>query len=244
MAFFIVNHGIPTVSLGFPSEQSSLLFGGILTAITQLTESETGMGQLDDIQAQNGRIYLQNMGQDSLVGFFVWSKTGFPQQINRQMKVLAGVLGSRYLSEYLFNPVFQEILLIGALPEKFQVYLSFQSIFTWRKQMKESPFRLTNTLEEELAKIDGRLFNDLGLTLSDLTFPEKIENSIDRAVWWALGSALKTDVSPLITAKNIDQIIQNLRFRIKKLMAHEIKARGPARLLKDSLREVKFEWPR
>ncbi len=53
MAFFIVTNGIPTVSVGFSSEQS-LLFGGILTAINSLVNSETGMGQLDDIQAKEG----------------------------------------------------------------------------------------------------------------------------------------------------------------------------------------------
>ena len=74
IAFFIVNHGIPTVSIGFSNEQS-VLFGGILTAISSLTSSETGMGMLDDIQAEKGRIFIQNVGNDSLVGFFIWSKT-------------------------------------------------------------------------------------------------------------------------------------------------------------------------
>ncbi|MHA1215055.1 MAG: hypothetical protein ACTSPG_07140 [Candidatus Hodarchaeales archaeon] len=242
IAFFIVNHGIPTVSIGFPSEQS-LLFGGILTAISQITQSETGMGQLDDIQAQNGRIYIQNMGQDSLVGFFVWSRTGFPQHINRQMKVLAGALGSRYLSDYLFNPAFEEILMVGALPEKFQVYLAYQSIASWRKQLKESPFKLTDTLEKRLEKIDSSIFKELGLKLADLTFPEKIENAIDQAVWRALGLALGKDISPLITARNIDKIILNLRSRIKELMSDEIRHKGPARILRDSLQQVEFTWP-
>ena len=124
MAFFIVNHGIPTVSLGFSSEQS-LLFGGILTAINSLTQSETGMGQLNDIQAKEGRIYIQTTGQDAMVGFFIWQKTGFPRQISQQMKVLAGGLGARYLSDYMFNPAFDEILLIGSLPDKFQIKLVY-----------------------------------------------------------------------------------------------------------------------
>ncbi|MFX1538643.1 MAG: hypothetical protein ACFFDI_31030 [Promethearchaeota archaeon] len=243
MAFFIVNHGIPVVSLGFSSEQS-LLFGGILTAINSLTQSETGMGQLNDIQAKEGRIYIQSAGQDAMVGFFVWSKTGFPQEISQQMKLLAGGLGARFLSDYEYNPAFEEILLVGSLPEKFQVKLGYQSIFNWRKQMKDSPFRETNTLEGQLTSIDRSIFDELGLDLSDLTFPERIENAIDLAVWFALGSALEANVSPLITARNIDQIIPNLRVMIKKLMAEEIEHRGPAALLKEALLQgVEFNWP-
>jgi hypothetical protein len=243
MAFFIVNHGIPVVSLGFSSEQS-LLFGGILTAINSLTSSETGMGQLNDIQAKEGRIYIQSAGQDAMVGFFVWSKTGFPQEISQQMKLLAGGLGARFLSDYDYNPAFDEILLVGSLPDKFQVKLGYQSIFSWRKQMKDSPFRETNTLEEQLTKIDRSIFDELGLELSDLTFPERIENAIDLAVWFALGSVLESSVSSLITARNIDQIIPNLRLKIKKLMTQEIKHRGPAALLKEALlKGVVFDWP-
>jgi len=238
-----VNHGIPAVSLGFSSEKS-LLFGGILTAINSLTEAETGMGQLDDIQAKEGRIYIQNVGQDALVGFFVWSKTGFPQHINQQMRVLAGALGSRYLSDYAFNPAFQEVLLVGALPDKYQVKLGYQSIFTWRKQMKECPFQETNILEKALTKIDESVFQQLDLNLEDLTFPEKIENAIDLAVWKSLElHALSHSVSPLITAKNIDQIILRLRVKIKELMAEEIRGRGPSALLKDYLQKVEFQWP-
>ncbi|MFW9904145.1 MAG: hypothetical protein ACFFFH_07430 [Candidatus Thorarchaeota archaeon] len=243
MAFFIVNHGIPVVSLGFSSEQS-ILFGGILTAINSLTSSETGMGQLNDIQAKEGRIYIQSAGQEAMVGFFVWSKTGFPQEISQQMRLLAGGLGARFLSDYDYNPAFEEILLVGSLPDKFQVKLGYQSIFNWRKQMKDSPFRETNTLEEQLTKIDRTIFDKLGLDLSDLTFPERTENAIDLAVWFALGSVLETSVSPLITARNIDQIIPNLRLKIKKLMANEIKHRGPAALLKKALLQgVVFDWP-
>ncbi len=242
IAFFIVNHGIPAVSLGFSSEKS-LLFGGILTAINSLTQAETGMGHLDDIQAKEGRIYIQNVGQDALVGFFVWSKTGFPQHINQQMRLLAGALGSRYLSDYAFNPAFQEILLVGALPDKYQVKLGYQSIFTWRKQMKESPFQETNSLEKALAKIDGSIFQQLDLNLEDLTFPERIENTIDHAVWKSLEFALSSSVSPLITAKNIDQIILRLRVKIKELMAEEIRNNGPSTLLKSYLQKVNFEWP-
>ena len=244
MAFFIVSHGIPVVSLGFSSEQS-LLFGGILTAINSLTQSETGMGQLNDIQAKEGRIYIQSAGQDAMVGFFVWSKTGFPQEISQQMKLLSGGLGARFLSDYEYNPFFEDILLVGSLPDKFQVMLGYQSIFNWRKQMKDSPFRVTDTLEDQLTKIDRSIFDELGLDLSDLTFPERIENAIDLAVWFALGSALESSVSSLITARNIDQIIPNLRLRIKKLMADEIKQHGPAALLKEALLQgVVFEWPR
>lgn len=244
MAFFIVNHGIPTVSLGFSSERS-MLFGGILTAINNLTEAESGMGYLNDIQAKEGRIYIQVAGQDAMVGFFVWSKTGFPQQISQQMKVLAGGLGNRYLSEYLVNPAFEEILLIGSLPDKFQGKLAYQSVFAWRKQIRESPFRETDTLEEQLNKIDRSIFDLLRLDLSDLTFPEKIENAVDNAVWAALGSILENDISPLITARNIDQLIPNLRLRIKTLMAEEIRKQGPAALLKEALLQgVTFDWPR
>ena len=242
MAFFIVNHGIPTVSLGFSSEQS-LLFGGILTAINSLTQSETGMGHLDDIQAKEGRIYIQNAGQDALVGFFVWSKTGFPQKINQKMKVLAGALGSRYLTDYVFNLAFEEILLVGALPDKFQVILSFQSIFSWRKQMKECPFRLTDTLEQALDKIDTSIFDQIEMAINDLCFPEKIENAIDAAVWWSLGSLLEDSVSPLITCRNIGRIIPNLRLKIKKMMLDEIRKKGPIKLLKESLLGVEFQWP-
>lgn len=240
MAFFIVRHGIPTVSLGFSSEQS-LMFGGILTAINSLTESETGMGQLDDIQAKEGRIYIQNAGQDALVGFFVWSKTGFPQHINRQMKVLAGVLGSRFLAEYVYNPTFEEALLVGSLPDKFQFKLSYQSIFAWRKQLRECPFRVTDTLEIQLQQVNETIFNDFGLP--DFTFPEKIENAIDHAVWNTIGSILHNDISPLITARNIDHIILKLRTKIKKLMAEEILKRGPTAILKKELQGVEFKWP-
>lgn len=243
MAFFIVHHGIPVVSLGFSSEQS-LLFGGILTAINSLTQSETGMGQLNDIQAKEGRIYIQSAGQDAMVGFFVWSKTGFPQEISQQMKLLAGGLGARFLSDYEYNPAFEQVLLVGSLPDKFQVKLGYHSIFNWRKQMKDSPFRETNTLEEQLTRIDRSIFDELGLDLSDLTFPERIENAIDSAVWFALGSALESSVSSLITARNIDQIIPNLRLKIKKLMAKEIRDHGPAALLKEALLQgVTFDWP-
>ncbi|MHA2243967.1 MAG: hypothetical protein ACXADY_03280 [Candidatus Hodarchaeales archaeon] len=243
MAFFIVNHGIPTVSLGFSSEQS-LLFGGILTAINSLTQSETGMGQLNDIQAREGRIYIQSAGQDAMVGFFVWSKTGFPQQISQQMKLLAGGLGARYLSNYVFNPSFDDILMVGSLPDKFQIMLGYQSIFNWRKQLRDSPFRVTDTLEIQITKIDRSIFEKLGLNLSDLTFPARIENAIDTAVWIALESALEDSVSSLITARNIDQIIPILRLKIKKLMAAEIKNRGPAALLKEALLQgVEFDWP-
>jgi hypothetical protein len=130
IAFFLVNHGIPTVSIGFSDEQS-ILFGGILTAISSLTSSETGMGMLDDIQAQNGRIFIQKVGDDSLVGFFIFRPLPFDQKVERQLKVLAGMLGTRYLSDYVYNPMFEEILLIGALPEKFQVKLGYQAVVSW-----------------------------------------------------------------------------------------------------------------
>jgi hypothetical protein len=241
MAFFLVTHGIPTVSIGFSSEQS-LLFGGILTAINNLTSSETGMGQLNDIQAKEGRIYIQNAGQDALVGFFIWGKTGLPQEISQQMKILAGALGSRYLADYVYNPAFNEILMIGALPEKFQVKLGYQSIFAWRKQLRESPFRTTDTLEQQLAQIDSSIFDSLALP--DLTFPERIENAIDNTVWETLGSVLKNDIAPLITARNIDQIILSLRVRIKNLMAEEIRQKGPVSILKSAIQGVEFDWPR
>ncbi|UCE12711.1 MAG: hypothetical protein JSV04_11015 [Candidatus Heimdallarchaeota archaeon] len=244
MAFFIVNQGIPTVSLGFSSEQSMLL-SGILTAINNLTQAESGMGHLNDIQAKEGRIYIQVVKKDVMVGFFVWSRTGFPRRISQQMKVLAGGLGSFYLSEYLVNPAFEELLLIGSLPEKFQGKLAYQSVFTWRKQIRESPFRETDKLEEQLNRIDRSIFDHLGLDLSDLTFPEKIENAVDNAVWAAVGSILENDISPLITARNIDQIIPNLRLRIKALMTEEIRRQGPAALLKEALLQgVTFDWPR
>ena len=246
MAFFIVNNGIPTVSLGFSSEQS-ILFGGILTAINSLTESETGMGQLDDIQAKEGRIYIQNVSHDAnssqLVGFFVWSKAGFPRIISRQMKLLAGALGLRYIADYVYNTAFQEILLVGSLPDKFQMRLGLQSIGTWRKQLKECPFQLTDTMENQLAKIDSSIFDQLELTISDLTFPEKIENAVDSASWWALGSLLENSVASLITCRNIDQIIPNLRLKIKKMMSDEIRNHGPIKLLKESLKGVEFKWP-
>ncbi|MFX0171180.1 MAG: hypothetical protein ACFE9L_04610 [Candidatus Hodarchaeota archaeon] len=241
MAFFLVTHGIPTVSIGFSSEQS-LLFGGILTAINNLTSSETGMGQLNDIQAKEGRIYIQNAGQDALVGFFIWGKTGLPQEISLQMKILAGALGSRYLADYVYNPAFKEILMIGALPEKFQVKLSYQSIFTWRKQLRESPFRTTDTLEQQLAQIDSSIFDSLALP--DFTFPERIENAIDNTVWETLGLALKNDIVPLITARNIDQLILPLRIKIKNLMTEEIRRKGPASILKRAIQGVEFDWPR
>ena len=114
IAFFIVNHGIPTVSIGFSNEQS-VLFGGILTAISSLTSSETSMGMLDDIQAEKGRIFIQNVGHDSLVGFFIWHKARFAQKIEGQLKVLTGILGTRYLADYLSNPAFEEILLVEGI---------------------------------------------------------------------------------------------------------------------------------
>ena len=243
MAFFIVTHGVPTVSIGFSSEQS-LLFGGILTAINSLTESETGMGHLNDIQAKEGRIYIQRTERDALVGFFVWSRTGFPEEISQQMRVLSGGLGARYLSEYVFNTDFEQFLQVGALPEKYQIKLGYQSIFNWRKQVRESPFRETDTLEKQLGKIDRSIFDRLGLNLSDLTFPERIENAINNAVWIALKSALEADVSPLITSRNIDQLIPSLRLKIKNLMTEEIRQIGPAALLKKALLQgVAFDWP-
>jgi hypothetical protein len=242
MAFFIVSNGIPTVSLGFSNEQS-VLFGGILTAINSLTQSETGMGQLDDIQAQNGRIYIQQAGQEALVGFFVWSKTGFPQEVSQQMKVLSSGLGASYLSGYVFNPFFEEILRIGSLPDKNQIKLTYQSIFTWRKQIKDVPFRLTDTLEGELDRIDNSIFNDIGLALEDLTFPERVENAIDNTVWFALKSALETDISKLITSRKIGLLIPKLRVKVKKLISEEIQRRGPGALLKKVLEGVTFEWP-
>jgi len=241
IAFFLVNHGIPTVSIGFESEQS-ILFGGILTAISSLTSSETGMGMLDDIQAQNGRIFIQNVGDDSLVGFFIWNKTPFAHKIERQLKVLAGMFGTRYLSDYVYNPLFEEILLVGALPDKFQVKLCYQTVVAWRKQVRHSPFRETNTLSKLLGKIDRTFLDDLGLSVSDLTFAEKIENAIDNAVWAALGSVLKNDMSILITARDIDSIVPNLRSQMKSLIVDEIGKNGPVSYLKKCLTEVKLAY--
>jgi len=241
IAFFLVNHGIPTVSIGFSNEQS-ILFGGILTAISSLTSSETGMGMLDDIQAQNGRIFIQNVGDDSLVGFFIWNKTPFAQKIERQLKVLAGMFGTRYLSDYVYNPIFEEILLVGALPDKFQVKLCYQSVVAWRKQVRHSPFRETDTLSKLLGKIDRTFLDELGLSVSDLTFAEKIENAIDTAAWSALGSVLKNDMSILITARDIDSIVPNLRSQMKSLIVDEIGKNGPASHLKKCLAEVKLAY--
>ena len=241
IAFFLVNHGIPTVSIGFSNEQS-ILFGGILTAISSLTSSETGMGMLDDIQAQNGRIFIQNVGDDSLVGFFIWNKTPFAHKIERQLKVLAGMFGTRYLSDYVYNPIFDEILLVGALPDKFQVKLCYQSVVAWRKQVRHSPFRETDTLSKLLDKIDRKFLDDLGLSVSDLTFAEKVENAIDTAVWTALGSVLKNDMSILITARDIDSIVPKLRSQMKSLIIDEIGKNGPAAHLKKCLTEVKLAY--
>jgi hypothetical protein len=243
IAFFIVNHGIPTVSIGFSNEQS-VLFGGILTAISSLTSSETGMGMLDDIQAQKGRIFIQKVGQDSLVGFFIWSKTPFAKKVEGQMKVLAGVLGSNYLSEYVWNPAFEEVLLVGSLPDKFQVKLGYQSVLSWRKQVKYSPFRETDTLEKLMDKnITRELFDEeLKLDLSDLTYAEKIENAIDSAMWLALGSLLKNDMSILMTSRNIDKILPRLRLKIKQMISEEINLNGPAAILKETLSGVEFHW--
>jgi hypothetical protein len=241
IAFFLVNHGIPTVSIGFSDEQS-ILFGGILTAISSLTSSETGMGMLDDIQAQKGRILIQKVGDDSLIGFFIFHNSIFTQKIERQLKVLAGMLGTRYLSDYVYNPLFAEVLLIGALPEKFQVKLCYQAVVAWRKQVRHSPFRETDTLAKLLGKIDREFLDDLGLSISDLTFAEKIENAIDTAVWTALGSVLKDDMAILITARDIDSIIPNLRFQIKNIIIDEIGKNGPASHLKKSLSEVKLAY--
>ena len=243
IAFFIVNHGIPTVSIGFSNEQS-VLFGGILTAISSLTSSETGMGMLDDIQAQNGRIFIQNAGQDSLVGFFIWSKTPFAQKIEGQLKVLGGVLGYNYLSDYVWNPAFEEILLVGSLPDKFQVKLCYQSVLSWRKQVKYSPFRETDALEKLIEKnINQQFFdNELNLSLEDLTYAEKIENAIDSATWLALGSLLKRDMSILMTSRNIESILPKLRSKIKIMISEEISRNGPAAILKETLSGVEFHW--
>ncbi|MHA1542686.1 MAG: hypothetical protein ACTSQH_06895, partial [Candidatus Hodarchaeales archaeon] len=241
IAFFLVNHGIPTVSIGFSDEQS-ILFGGILTAISSLTSSETGMGMLDDIQAQNGRIFIQKVGDDSLVGFFIYRPLPFDQKVERQLKVLAGMLGTRYLSDYVYNPMFEEILLIGALPEKFQVKLGYQAVLAWRKQVRHSPFKETDTLSKLLKKIDRKFLDDLGLSVIDLTFAEKIENAIDTAVWIALGSVLKNDMSILITARDIGSILPNLRSQMKNLFIDEVGRNGPASHLKKCLAEVKSSY--
>ncbi len=243
IAFFIVNHGIPTVSIGFSNEQS-VLFGGILTAISSLTSSETGMGLLDDIQAEKGRIFIQNVGHDSLVGFFIWSKTHFEQKIEGQIKVLAGVLGNKYLSDYIWNPAFEEILLVGSLPERFQVKLCYQAVVAWRKQVRHSPFRETDTLEKLLTGIDKDFIQDaLGLTLADLTYAEKIENVINEAVWLALGSLLKDDMSILITARKIESILPTLRSKIKTIITQEINLQGPAAVLNQVMKDIEFHWP-
>ncbi len=243
IAFFIVNHGIPTVSIGFSNEQS-VLFGGILTAISSLTSSETGMGLLDDIQAEKGRIFIQNVGHDSLVGFFIWSKSHFAQKIESQIKVLSGVLGHKYLSDYVWNPAFEEILLVGALPERFQVKLCYQAVVAWRKQVRHSPFRETDTLEKLINEIDRSFITqELGLSLQDLTYAEKIENAINEAVWLTLGSLLKNDMSILITARKIEGILPTLRSKIKSIISEEISKQGPAALLKQALSETEFHWP-
>jgi gas vesicle protein len=243
IAFFIVNHGIPTVSIGFSNEQS-VLFGGILSAISSLTSSETGMGMLDDIQAEKGRIFIQNVGHDSLVGFFIWSKTHFAKKIESQIKVLAGVLGNKYLSDYIWNPAFEEILMVGALPERFQVKLCYQAVVAWRKQVRHSPFRETDTLEKLLLQIDRDFITqELGLSLTDLTYAEKIENVINEAVWLALGSLLKNDMSILLTARKIESIIPTLRSKIKSMISEEISRQGPAALLKQALTDTQFHWP-
>ena len=243
IAFFIVNHGIPTVSIGFSNEQS-VLFGGILTAISSLTSSETGMGMLDDIQAEKGRIFIQNVGNDSLVGFFIWSKTHFVQKIESQIKVLAGVLGNKYLSDFVWNPAFEEILLVGALPDRFQVKLCYQAVVAWRKQVRHSPFRETDTLEKLLLEIDRDFITEeLGLSLTDLTYAEKIENVITEAVWLALGSLLKNDMSILITARKIEFIIPTLRSKIKAMISEEISRAGPAAVLKHAIKDTEFQWP-
>jgi hypothetical protein len=242
IAFFIVNHGIPTVSIGFESEQS-VLFGGILTAISSLTSSETGMGLLDDIQAEKGRIFIQNVGHDSLVGFFIWSKTHFSQKIEGQIKVLAGVLGNKYLSDYVWNPAFEEILLVGSLPERFQVKLCYQAVVAWRKQVRYSPFRETDTLEKLISEIDRDFITKkLGLSLSDLTYAEKIENVINEAVWLTLGSLLKNDMSILITARKFETILPTLRSKIKAMISEEVRSQGPAAVLKQALDDKEFHW--
>lgn len=243
IAFFIVNHGIPTVSIGFSNEQS-VLFGGILTAISSLTSSETGMGLLDDIQAEKGRIFIQNVGHDSLVGFFIWSKTHFEKKIESQIKVLAGVLGNKYLSDYIWNPAFEEILLVGALPDRFQVKLCYQAVVAWRKQVRHSPFRETDTLEKLLSEIDRDFIREeLGLSLTDLTYAEKIENVITEAVWLTLGSLLKNDMSILLTARKIESIVPTIRSKIKLMITEEINRHGPAAMLKQALKDKEFHWP-
>jgi hypothetical protein len=80
------------------------------------------------------------------------------------------------------------------------------------------------------------------LSVSDLTFAEKIENTIDTAVWTALGSVLKNDMSILITARDIGSILPSLRSQMKNLIIDEIGRKGPASHLKKGLAEVKSSY--
>ncbi|MCK5342422.1 MAG: hypothetical protein KAR20_03410, partial [Candidatus Heimdallarchaeota archaeon] len=197
-----------------------------------------------DIQAEKGRIFIQNVGHDSLVGFFIWSKTHFEKKIESQIKVLAGVLGNKYLSDYIWNPAFEEILLVGALPNRFQVTLCYQAVVAWRKQVRHSPFRETDTLEMLLSKIDRDFIREeLGLSLTDLTYAEKIENVITEAVWLTLGSLLKDDMSILLTARKIESIIPTIRSKTKLMITEEINRHGPAAMLKQALKDREFHWP-
>ena len=133
--------------------------------------------------------------------------------------------------------------MVGALPDKFQIKMAYTSVLKWIKQV-DPPFKLTDTLERETRRFDLEKLKeeDFELDLSDLSYSETIENSIESLTWIALKAMLEEDISPLLTARDLPKAITNIRERIKVLVKQKIRTIGPASRLKRVLDSYEYNW--
>ena len=231
-AFFIVRNGIPNTTLGF-SEHEGVLFGGIITALNDLTSAEVGIGRLDVIEAEEGHIITTAMPDGSIIGFFIKGKKLGPNLI-KSIRDLTTILGLNFWQRYSLDQQFQETLEHGTLPEKYQIEIAYNAVRVWRKNQLDFPFQETNDLEKFIRNLNVSIIEetDANIQIDELIFPSKfiyLEQYLYHAI---LKHYLQKDVSPLLVAKNIEILPYILRARVKNVLNQYLRERGPIKVFK------------
>ncbi len=232
-AFFIVRNGIPNTTLGF-SEHESVLFGGIITALNDLTSAEVGIGRLDIIEAEEGHIITTSVPDGSIIGFFIKGRKLGPNLI-KSIRDLTTIIGLNFWHKYSLDKSFQETLEHGTLPDKYQIGVTYSSVRIWRKNQIDFPFQETNDLEKFIRGLNEGIIDELqaNIQMDELIFPSKYFHLEEYLYHTILKHYLQKDVAPLLVAKNIEIIPYLLRSQVKNILNRYLKTRGPIKIFKE-----------
>ncbi len=232
-AFFIVRNGIPNTTLGF-SEHQGVLFGGIITALNDLTSAEVGIGRLDVVEAEEGHIITTSVPDGSIIGFFLKGKKLGPTLI-KSIRDLTTILGIHFWNQYSLSKQFQENLEHGTLPDRYQIEIAYNAVRIWRKNQIDFPFQETNDLERYIRGLNEKIIEEINanIDITELIFPKKylyLEDYLYNAIF---KHYLKEDVSPLLVAKNIEVLPYILRSQVKLILGKYMKINSPLTVFKE-----------